>query len=290
MLAGAIALSPGALAQERAAPTADPVLNLLVNVARVFDQMGIPLDWDDDRLLSLLYESNELDDPETSLAFRTSRGHALPFYVLDPPGRARCEPGAEEPRSTVLFVGGIHPNEVSPLYSSWRELMSLLAGGGSPYANTRIVYVPLANPDGLIDSHDRGGAPTRESAAGVDLNRDFRSPSAQPETRFLAELIRVYHPTHIVSLHGPFGWLDYDGPPPSQAGRSWMRRVHSRAPGLGIASGFRTYPGSLGEYAGERLGIPVLTFEYPSKSAGTAVRDWLHYGDALSESLRVSED
>jgi len=65
--------------------------------------------------------------------------------------------------------------------------------------------------------------------------------------------IESYKPDVIVSVHAPYHLLDYDGPPeaPEQIGELHLHL-------LGV------YPGSLGNYAGINLGIPVVTMELPS--------------------------
>ncbi|MGH8446898.1 MAG: murein peptide amidase A, partial [Solimonas sp.] len=79
-------------------------------------------------------------------------------------------------------------------------------------------------------------------------------PSAlsEPETRWLLQQIQQFKPDAIVSVHAPYGVLDYDGPdePPSRFG---YLRLHQ----LG------TYPGSLGNFAGVNLNLPVITLELP---------------------------
>jgi hypothetical protein len=71
----------------------------------------------------------------------------------------------------------------------------------------------------------------------------------------LYEQIKSFKPDFIVSVHAPFGVLDFDGPsvPPQKLGRLYLDQV-------GI------YPGSLGNYGGVTLGIPVVTVELPSAS------------------------
>lgn len=60
-------------------------------------------------------------------------------------------------------------------------------------------------------------------------------------------------PNLIVSIHAPYGVLDFDGPsvPPSRLGRLYLDQV-------GI------FPGSLGNYGGVHKGVPVVTIELPN--------------------------
>src|SRR5699024_241427 len=60
----------------------------------------------------------------------------------------------------------------------------------------------------------------------------------------------AFRPDVIISVHAPYGVLDYDGtyPAPRQLGSLDLHR-------LGV------YPGSLGNYASRMLGIPVITIE-----------------------------
>ena len=133
--------------------------------------------------------------------------------------------------------------------------------------------MPLLNPDGLLRVPE-----TRTNARGVDLNRNFPTPQwqdsalpywvertgrdprrypgpapqSEPETRWLLQHIEAFRPNLIISVHAPYGVLDYDGPdePPQHLG---FLTLHL----LG------TYPGSLGNYAGTYLGVPVVTLELP---------------------------
>jgi murein peptide amidase A len=135
-------------------------------------------------------------------------------------------------------------------------------------------FVPLLNPDGML-AHP----PSRVNAAGVDLNRNFPTPNwerdaatywekrtgkdrrrwpgpkplSEPETRFLHDQMQKFKPHLIVSIHAPYGVLDFDGPsvPPSRLGRLYLDQV-------GI------FPGSLGNYGGVHKGVPVVTIELPN--------------------------
>ena len=65
--------------------------------------------------------------------------------------------------------------------------------------------------------------------------------------------MQSFKPQLIVSLHAPYGVLDFDGPsvPPSRLGRLYLDQV-------GI------FPGSLGNYGGVHKGVPVVTIELPN--------------------------
>ena len=170
----------------------------------------------------------------------------------------------------ILLLGGIHGDEFSSVSMVFRWIKQLEHDRFQPFY-WRVI--PCLNPDGLLRVPE-----TRTNASGVDLNRNFptpdwnetalpywerrtgsdprrypgRLPLSEPETRWLTRHIERFRPHAIVSVHAPFGILDYDGPrdPPQKLG---FLRLHF----LGA------YPGSLGNYAGVYLGVPVITLELP---------------------------
>lgn len=172
--------------------------------------------------------------------------------------------------SRVLLIGGIHGDELSAVSIVFQWMRKLEQERLQPF-HWRVI--PSANPDGLFASPS-----SRVNRGGVDLNRNFpsgdwnrralaywksktgsdprrypgKSALSEPETRWLVEQIREFKPDAIVSVHAPYGVLDYDGPsePPQRFG---YLRLHP----LG------TYPGSMGNYAGIDLGLPVITLELP---------------------------
>jgi murein peptide amidase A len=176
----------------------------------------------------------------------------------------------------VLVVGGIHGDELSSaaLPFHWIKLAAQSAGEGAQTIHWR--FVPVLNPDGLLSQ-----PPSRVNAHGVDLNRNFPTPDwareaniywekrtgkdprrwpgpsamSEPETRFLHDQMRRFKPDLIVSIHAPYGVLDFDGPsvPPARLGRLYLDQV-------GI------FPGSLGNYGGVHKGVPVVTIELPNAS------------------------
>jgi hypothetical protein len=179
--------------------------------------------------------------------------------------------GAGDKPVRILLIGAIHGDELTAgaIVFDWLHLLP----------QTRLarefdwVVAPVVNPDGLL-----APTPTRVNANGVDLNRNFPTPDwerdaahywrvrthrnarrfpghtplSEPETRWLYGEIERFQPNVIVSVHAPFGILDFDGPAPTprKFGRLWFRP-------LGV------YPGSLGNYGGVHKNVPVITIELP---------------------------
>jgi hypothetical protein len=173
-------------------------------------------------------------------------------------------------KKRVLVLGGIHGDErsASSLVFHW------IGHAQATPADAHWRFLPGLNPDGLLAQ-----PPKRVNHNGVDLNRNFptdnwqqdallywekktkkdprRYPGklalSEPESQFLQQQIDSFKPHLIISIHAPFGVLDFDGPsvPPQKLGRLYLDQV-------GI------YPGSLGNYGGNTLKVPVVTVELPS--------------------------
>src|SRR3546814_19598426 len=79
--------------------------------------------------------------------------------------------------------------------------------------------------------------------------RRYPGPSAlsEPETRWLLQQIEDFQPDAIVSVHAPYGVLDYDGPdvPPTRFGYLHLHQLG-------------TYTGSLCNSASVNPGQPVI--------------------------------
>ncbi len=173
------------------------------------------------------------------------------------------------PLARVLLVGGIHGDEYASVSIVFKWLR-ILERHHSGRFHWRVA--PLMNPDGLLRRKSQ-----RVNARGVDLNRNFptpnwhresarywertgrnprrypgASPLSEPESRWLANEIRVFAPDVVLAIHAPYGIVDFDGPPlaPKRLGSLYLRL-------LGI------YPGSLGNYAGVQGRLPVVTVELP---------------------------
>ena len=181
---------------------------------------------------------------------------------------------APDARLRVLVVGGIHGDEMSSsaLVFHWIALASGAPQDASLPVHWR--FIPALNPDGLLSRPAR-----RTNANGVDLNRNFPTPNwardapfywekrtrkdprrwpgakplSEPESQFLHTQMDSFKPHLIVSVHAPYGVLDFDGPsdPPSRLGRLYLDQV-------GV------FPGSLGNYGGVHRRMPVVTIELPN--------------------------
>lgn len=176
----------------------------------------------------------------------------------------------------VLVLGGIHGDEMSSVATVFHWIGLSQKTTTEPNLKVHWRFIPSLNPDGLFAKPSR-----RVNANGVDLNRNFPTPNwerdarkywevrtrrdprrwpgkkplSEPESRFLNEQMASFKPNLIVSVHAPFGLLDFDGPiaPPSRLGRLYLDQV-------GI------YPGSLGNYGGVFKRVPVVTVELPNAS------------------------
>lgn len=175
-----------------------------------------------------------------------------------------------DPIGRVLLIGGTHGDEYSSvsIVFKWMQTLDIHHSGMFHWHVT-----PLLNPDGLLLSHPS----VRLNAHGVDLNRNMPTPNwekltgdywqktghdprrypgsaplSEPESRWLYEEIRTFKPHAIISVHAPYGVLDFDGPP---VGPESVGHLHLKLIG--------TYPGSLGNCAGVQHEIPVITFELP---------------------------
>ncbi len=179
-----------------------------------------------------------------------------------------------KPEIRVLLLGGIHGDEptASAIVMEWIRFLN------TPDAQAfHWKIAPVVNPDGMLATKQ-----TRVNASGVDLNRNFptlnwrieakrywakqtdsdprrfpgTSPLSEPESRWVNEQVERFKPQVIISVHAPFGVLDFDGPapPPQRFGRLVFTPV-------GV------YPGSLGNYIGHHKNLPVITIELPNSQS-----------------------
>lgn len=189
-------------------------------------------------------------------------------------------------KKRILVFAGIHGDEpeARALGRKWIERLSRIK---TPSNFWRIV--PELNPDGTKFN-------TRYNVNKVDLNRNFptkdwdelalsqwrdklkSNPRRYPgpsggselETQCVLRHIEDFKPDLVVSIHTPYGQLDFDGPADKKIKTHllpWKR--------LG------TYPGSLGRYLWDEKNIPVLTIELRPGSK----HDFSQVQDQLSDLL-----
>jgi protein MpaA len=218
-----------------------------------------------DKLASVAYK-------ECSSLEMQSSGHSSvdgqPLYIKEYPPL-----GERKPQGRVLLVGGTHGDELSSI-SIVFKWMHTLERHHSGLFHWRIN--PLMNPDGALRPKHQ-----RTNANGVDLNRNFATPGSQegealnywkvktpenkrrypgpyplsePETQWLYQEIKEFHPDVVIAVHAPYSLVDYDAPNRDNAPRR-IGHLYKNLMG--------TYPGSLGNYAGTYLGVPVVTLELP---------------------------
>jgi len=202
----------------------------------------------------------------------TSSGHSsvngIPLMIKEYPPLER-----RKPQGRILLVGGTHGDELASI-SIVFKWMHILEKHHSGLFHWRIN--PLMNPDGALQPRHQ-----RTNANGVDLNRNFSTPDSQngaalrywkvrtyenarrypgpyplsePETTWLHDEINQFKPNVVIAVHAPYSLVDYDAPSRKNAPRR-IGHLYKNLMG--------TYPGSLGNYAGIHLGVPVITLELP---------------------------
>ncbi len=175
-------------------------------------------------------------------------------------------------KGRILLVGGTHGDELASISIVFKWMKTLQKHHSGLF---HWHVIPLMNPDGALVKKQN-----RLNANGVDLNRNFLTPGAkgsalaywknstyynqrrypgkhplsEPETQWLKQEIDTFKPDVIISVHAPYSLVDYDAPDRKKAPNR-IGYLHKNLMG--------TYPGSLGNYAGIHLGIPVITLELP---------------------------
>jgi len=180
---------------------------------------------------------------------KSAGGRSLAYWVFGESG------------PVTLVLGGMHGAERTPTLLC-AEFVGWLEAHPEALTSGQIVVAPLVDPDGFASRR-------RNNDNGVDLNRNYPAtnwrrradrhgprPLSEPETRFVIEVMEVYAPAAIISVHAPLACVNYDGPAEELA-----RRM-SQACGLPVRAsvGYPT-PGSFGSYAGVDKAIPTITLE-----------------------------
>jgi protein MpaA len=215
---------------------------------------------------------------------RSAQGRPIPHYE---------KISSKENPYKILVFALIHGDE--PLAASlairWAERMKDF----EPRSSWRVI--PILNPDGMYLN-------TRMNANGVDLNRNFptkdweaqameywkgkqksdprrfpgATPASEPETLCAMEQIEQFKPDLIVSIHTPYGVLDFDGPKvifPAFKALPWRS--------LG------NFPGSLGRYMWVDRGAPVLTTELKVSSLNNDAEEFERLQDLTFNLIKSAQ-
>ena len=204
--------------------------------------------------------------------------------------------GDENATNTTLIFSMVHSDEITPLYLGF-QIAAWAKENMTSHPGTKLIIAPLLNPDGFM-----GVPKTRTNARGVDCNRNFATkdwnrealkawkqkfhsekrrfpgnkPNSEPETLFQKMLIEKFNPKKILSIHSPLNMIDYDGPDHlklSNFSKEYVQKCEElRKKVKASSSGF--FPGSLGNYSGQELGIPTITLELPTARAEKAEEYW----------------
>lgn len=204
--------------------------------------------------------------------------------------------GRENAKNTTLIFSMVHSDEITPLYLGFQMAAWAKENMGA-HPDSKLIIAPLVNPDGFLDVPK-----TRTNARGVDCNRNFATqdwhrdalrswkvkfhsekrrfpgyqPNSEPETLFQKMLIERFDPDKILSIHSPLNVVDYDGPDQVKIydfSKEYIEKCEElRKKVKARSTGF--FPGSLGNYSGQDLGIPTITLELPSARPEKAKEYW----------------
>jgi protein MpaA len=217
---------------------------------------------------------------------------------------------------TTLLLGGVHPDELTPIPIAFRVARFLHEHPEVLAPNSRVILAPLVNPDGFFRKK-----PSRTNHNGVDLNRNFftmdwyekarqlwierRSrlsshfpghfPNSEIETIFQIQLIDRFRPDKIMSLHAPLGFLDYDGPGEGQKpqaltdtelkAKKLVTAVSEKSGNYRVID-YNFYPGSLGNFAGNERHIPTVTLELESTEPKKLDLYWRQFQPGILQAIR----
>jgi len=217
--------------------------------------------------------------------------------------------------STTLILGGVHPDELTPIPLVFRFASHLNANPTLIPDGSRVIIAPLVNPDGFF----KKGA-SRTNGRGVDVNRNFFTqdwyatakhwwaarrqkngrhfpghiPNSEIETLFQIWLIDTFKPDKIISIHAPLGFYDYDGPGDQKprAMTASEEKAKALVQNMSVSSrnykivDYSFYPGSLGNYAGNERGIPTVTLELETTNPDKINEYWLQFSPGLEHAVK----
>lgn len=222
-----------------------------------------------------------------------------------------------EGNEVTLFLGGVHPDELTPIHLTFKFARFLNENRSSFQAkHSKIVVAPLINPDGFIKQ-----SPTRSNGQ-VDVNRNFFTldwyhraqnewvtkgaskdryfpgyfPNTEIETIFQIQLLDIYEPDRIFSVHAPLGFYDYDGPGDQKPirlssnekqAKQLVYEVSRKSENYRIVD-YSFFPGSLGNFAGNERNLPTITLELETTKPNLVDSYWKKFLPALMQAITYS--
>lgn len=223
--------------------------------------------------------------------------------------------GDEERRKTeklniTLIMCGVHGDEITPVKFCY-DLLDDLRKTPSVIGDNLVIIAPLVTPDSFFRTR-----PTRTNGRKVDINRNFptrdwnknalklwkqryrsdprRYPGkyalSEQETIFQVNLINLYSPSKIISVHAPLTLLDYDGPTitheKGKAAKGLLQEMSLLA-GKYNTTNYPFFTGSLGNWAGNERGIPTYTLELPNSDWNKTDKYYAMFRKALHHAIQT---
>lgn len=219
-------------------------------------------------------------------------------------------------KNTTLFLGGVHPDELTPIHLAFK-FARYLQENPNIYENNdiKIVIAPLVNPDSFLLNR-----PMRTNFNGIDVNRNFFTKdwykdaikswaergkfqsryfpgyiaNSEIETLFQIKLIDDYTPSKIISVHSPLGFLDYDGPgdqkfhvssQSEKLAKHLVNEISEKSKNYKVVD-YSFYPGSLGNFAGNEREIPTITLELKTADPHQVDNYWNQFLPGLLSSAK----
>lgn len=214
-------------------------------------------------------------------------------------------------KNITMIMCGVHGDEITPVKFCF-DIITELKNNPELSKDKLIIISPIVNPDSFFIKK-----PTRTNNRGVDVNRNFptedwkklaiklwkeqyrsdkrrypgKTPLSEPEVVFQVNLIKLYLPTKIISVHAPLTLLDYDGPEDlkkehsgASKGYELLVQMSQKASDYSVKK-FPFYPGSLGNWAGQERKIPTYTIELPSSDPAQSENYWKLFKDSIIHAI-----
>jgi len=211
-----------------------------------------------------------------------------------PIGMLQTDVGELRPH-TVVLVGRQHPPEVPGAFAFQAFVETVLDDSELSRrfrATHRVVAIPELNPDGVQMGH------WRQSAGGVDLNRDW-GPFAQPETRLMRDLLAgidedtqtqlsVFLDFHATQRDVFYTQKDEEPVTPPLFEKRWLARLQERMPDYVVnrKAGHQAGYSTAKTWVFETYRVPSVTFEIGDETPhGLVARLGAEAARAMMETL-----